>query len=325
MSICIALGPENAYFVHAPKRWAFGNLPEDVMTLLNQQPPITDIREMALGPNGSFLVVYNDSDGTGKLRYRNLPADLQGWLIRNGASVRHHASLQCSLGPNGAFFAIDVNGTIRGNLSAAMENACKERSLPNGVWRAGATPTSATFGPDGQFFITTADGGGYWNLAGSKGELGKTLEALNSLKDILVVLSPFHNDHWVLVDSRGTGMINGEVGDAAVPDFNNFEADLQEHLRNQRAPIQAKSVSQFQPQKSQHQPQNSHQRRSSNIVKGIHIGFKLMNNVMGGGGGGGVGDFVNNIPSIPIPTNGFNAGDPDLWTPIQNAASGPIQ
>ncbi|KAJ5769451.1 hypothetical protein N7520_004010 [Penicillium odoratum] len=284
MSICIALGPENAYFVNASKRWAF------------------DIREMALGPNESFLVLYIDSDGTDKLHYRNLPAGLQGWLIRNGASVRHHASLQCSLGPYGAFFAVDINGTVRGNLSAAMENACKERSLPNGVWRAGTMPTSATFGPDGQFFITTGGGGGYWNLAGTKGELNKTLEALNSLKDIL-------ERHWYN-QWRGWS--------AAVPDFNNFEADLQEHLRNQRAPVQTKSVSQF-------QPQHTHQRRSSNIVKGMNIGFKLMNNVMSGGGGGSVNDFVNYIPSIPIPTNGFNAGDPDFWTPIQNAAGGPIQ
>ncbi|KAH8894623.1 hypothetical protein GQ53DRAFT_762695 [Thozetella sp. PMI_491] len=281
MSTCIVLGPDNAYFFNAPKRSAFDHLPQDVTELMKRRPQIRDIREMALGPEGSFLVVYIDHNGIDRIMYRDLPVGLKGWLIKNGSSVRDHASLQCSLRPNGAYFAFDNNGSIRGNLPVGMENACKERLLPSGNWKTGAFPASVTFGPDGH------------------------------LRGILVVLSPSNSDHWILVNYNGIGRVDGDVEEAAIADFNNFEADLQEVVRNERIQVQAHA---------------SRQAQSRTINTGIKIGFKVLGAALGAGvsaGGGGPGS-AGDVSYVP-PTYVLNTGGSDFWTPIQSAASDPIQ
>ncbi|KAJ5930395.1 hypothetical protein N7466_005888 [Penicillium verhagenii] len=318
MSTCIELGPDNGYFVNAPNRWAFGNLPEGVMELIRQRPQIRDVRTMALGPNGSYLVVYIDHDGSDKLRHNNLPAGLKGWLIKDDISVRDHASLQCALGPNGAYFAFDAQNSTRGNLPVGMEKCCKDRILPNGNWQVGKFPASVAFGPDGQFVVTTTGGGGYWNLCGTKAKLNTILKELKGFKGVGVVLSQFDSDLWVLVNVNGAGPVDGLVAEAALADINNWEADLKEMLRN-------KQVQPRQPQPQQ--PRGSRQSKTRSIVSGINVGFKVLNAVLqvanaanGGGGGGDGGNYVQTSSG-----NDSNSGGSSFWTPLQDAASNPIQ
>lgn len=63
MSTCAAFGPNDSYFLNSPTKWSMAGLPPDVGALFTKQPKIKEVYEMALGPDGSYMVAYLDHTG----------------------------------------------------------------------------------------------------------------------------------------------------------------------------------------------------------------------------------------------------------------------
>jgi hypothetical protein len=63
MASVICFGPNESYFFNSPTQWSYHNLPPELTNLLMAQPKIREVHEMALGPNGSYLIIYTDARG----------------------------------------------------------------------------------------------------------------------------------------------------------------------------------------------------------------------------------------------------------------------
>jgi hypothetical protein len=72
MSSCACFGPNDAFFFNSPKAWYFSGLPDAVMAILSRQPKIRDVNEMALGPGGTYAVVYQNHEGAMMLGMCNI-------------------------------------------------------------------------------------------------------------------------------------------------------------------------------------------------------------------------------------------------------------
>lgn len=64
MSTCATFGPNDSYFLNSPTKWSMAGLPADLGALFTKEPKIKEVYQMALGPDGSYLVAYLDHVGS---------------------------------------------------------------------------------------------------------------------------------------------------------------------------------------------------------------------------------------------------------------------
>ena len=170
-------------------------LPQGVRDLfLLPEPKAKDVIEIALGPEGSYAVVYQSSAGL-RLLYHGLPDALRQWLIpvagKGVSATRDLNSLQVSLGPNNSFFAFDKKGALWSNLPKDFDYALSLRRNSKGNFNTGKYPSSVSFGPDGSFVMIMADGCCIHNLRGYDDVLEPFLESrkLGKLKDVVCYIA----------------------------------------------------------------------------------------------------------------------------------------
>lgn len=188
---CAAFGPNDSYFFNSPLKWSMCGLPDRINTLFNTGPKAKEIHEIALGPNGSYAIIFTDQTGI-KVRHSGLPQPVEQWLLNHSGrainSARDLASMQISLGPKGSYFAFDKNGCIWGNLPPALEAAVNERRNMNGYFKPGAYPYLVSLGAAGTYAMFTVGGGGSWYFGGQKNELDQYLHGLSSLMHVVCAL-----------------------------------------------------------------------------------------------------------------------------------------
>lgn len=63
VTTCVAFGPNDSYFFNSPTKWSRGGLPANVEKLFTGQNKVKDIFDMALAPDGSYSVTYQDASG----------------------------------------------------------------------------------------------------------------------------------------------------------------------------------------------------------------------------------------------------------------------
>lgn len=147
-----------------------------------------ELNEIALGPNGSYLVVYTKQDGTKYVNRWGIPESLRKWLVpiegKGLGATRNLSSLRCSLGPDGSYFAFDKNGATWADIPAPLEEALKNKLNEDGEFKQGIYPQSVALGANGTYVMTTVGGGALWHLKGTQDVLENYLKKakLGSLK-----------------------------------------------------------------------------------------------------------------------------------------------
>jgi hypothetical protein len=163
-------------------------LPDRINCLFNNEPKAKEIHEIALGPNGSYAIIFSDQAGI-KIRHSGLPLPVEQWLLNHSGrainSARDLTTLQITLGPYGSYFAFDKNGCIWGNIPAGLEHAVNERRDSNGCFKPGAYPYLVSLGAEGTYAMFTVASGGTWYFAGQKQQLDQYLNGMSSLMHVV--------------------------------------------------------------------------------------------------------------------------------------------
>jgi hypothetical protein len=190
---CAAFGPYNSYLLNSPRKWSMYGMPDRINCLFTTEPKAKSIHDIALGPNGSYAIVFTDQTGI-KVRHSGLPPAVEQWLLNHSGravnSARDLATLQISLGPNDSYFAFDKNGCIWGNLPPALEATVNEGRDHNGCFKPGAYPYLVSLGAAGTYAMFTTGGGGTWYFGGQKPQLDKYLSGMGSLMHVVCSLTP---------------------------------------------------------------------------------------------------------------------------------------
>lgn len=185
---CAAFGPSDSYLFNSPRKWSMCGLPDRVNSLFTIEPKAREIHEIALGPNGSYAIIFSDATGI-KVRHSGLPAAMEEWLLSHSKrainSARDLATMQITLGPNGSYFAFDKTGCTWGGLPPALDAAVNERRDGTGCFKPGAYPYLVSLGAAGTYTMFTVGGGGTWYFGGQKPELDQYLNGLGNLMHVV--------------------------------------------------------------------------------------------------------------------------------------------
>lgn len=185
---CAAFGPNNSYFFHSPHKTSVFNLPDRINSLFNTEPRATAFHDIALGPNGSYAIIFTDCTGI-KVRHFGLPQPVEQWLLDSSRRAlnpaRDLATMQISLGPNYSYFAFDKNGCIWCNLPPGLEAAINQRRENNGCFKPGAYPYLVSLGARGTYAMFTTGGGGTWYFGGQNQQLDLYLNGMGSLMHVV--------------------------------------------------------------------------------------------------------------------------------------------
>ncbi|KAF2095676.1 hypothetical protein NA57DRAFT_79389 [Rhizodiscina lignyota] len=308
---CAAFGPDSSFLFNSPSKWSFNGIPDGITELMTKAPKAKDILDVALGPDGSYCVVYTNQAGEPMLRRNELPPALEKWFIPvpgNGLSAKRDlASLNVALGPNGSFFAFDSNGAFWSNLPAGFNDALSQRLDSKGNFKSGDYPQSVSLGADGTYVMTTVGGGGMWNLCGTNDILSNFLKESKSLKGIYVILSPSRTGvHLVVTNTGGCASTTPTSCHQQYLDFAEDWKTSCQRVMNQAA-VRRRNAQQ-----------------SANIGKAVVKGLGLMNKILNAangnasGGGGQVYTSDTYVQDNSMDMSSF-------WAPINSAASDPIQ
>ena len=94
---CAAFGPYNSYFFNSPHKWSMCGLPDRINCLFNTEPKAKAFHDIALGPNGSYAIIFTDQTGL-KVRHSGLPQQVEQWLLNHSgraiSSARDLATMQ---------------------------------------------------------------------------------------------------------------------------------------------------------------------------------------------------------------------------------------
>lgn len=184
---CAAFGANDSYFFNSPHKWSMCGLPDRIISLFNTEPKAKEIHEIALGPNGSYAIIFSDQTGI-KVRHSGLPPPVEKWLLNHSGrainAARDLATMQITLGPNGSYFSFDKNGCIWGGLPPGLQSAIDERRDSNGCFKPGAYPYLVSLGAEGTYAMFTIGGSGSWNFGG-KQQLDQYLKGLSSLMHVV--------------------------------------------------------------------------------------------------------------------------------------------
>lgn len=185
---CAAFGPNDSYFLNTPGGWYMSRLPDRINSLFTTEPKAKRIHDIALGPYGSFAIIYSDATGI-KVRHAGLPQAVEQWLLNHSGqainAARDLASVQISLGPDGSYFAFDKNGCIWGGLPLALELDINERKDSNDCFKPGAYPYLVSLGAEGTYAMFTANGDGTWYFGGKQPQLEQYLNGMGSLMHVV--------------------------------------------------------------------------------------------------------------------------------------------
>lgn len=185
---CAAFGPENSYFFNSPRKWSMYGLPDRINSLFTTEPKAQQVHEIALGPNGSYAIIFTDATGI-KVRHSGLPQAVEQWLLNHSGrsinSARDLSTMQIALGPNGSYFAFDRNGSVWGGLPPALDAAVNVRRDSNGCFKPGQYPYLVSLGAAGTYAMVTVGGHGTWYFGGQKPQLDQYLSNLDSLMHVV--------------------------------------------------------------------------------------------------------------------------------------------
>ena len=119
--------------------------------------------------------------------HSGLPTALEKWLVPvlGKGVTRDIPSLKIVLGPGGAYFAYDKNGSAWGALPKAMNDAIEARRDEQGRFKPNQGPASVSLGSEGAYVFITTGGGGFWNLYGQNDILQQFLKDRNSLQGVV--------------------------------------------------------------------------------------------------------------------------------------------
>ena len=72
MAACVAFGPNGSYLFNSPIRRLKHELPPAITALINEQPKIKEVHDLALGPDGSYVIVYQNANNVHEISTRRL-------------------------------------------------------------------------------------------------------------------------------------------------------------------------------------------------------------------------------------------------------------
>ena len=72
MAACVAFGPNDSYFFNSPNKWSKHELPPVITALFTNEPKIKEVHDLALGPDGSYVIVYQNPNNVRDISTRRL-------------------------------------------------------------------------------------------------------------------------------------------------------------------------------------------------------------------------------------------------------------
>ena len=70
MATCVAFGPNGSYFFNSPNWWLKHELPPAITALINDKPKTKEVHDLALGPDGSYVIVYQNDNNVHEISTR---------------------------------------------------------------------------------------------------------------------------------------------------------------------------------------------------------------------------------------------------------------
>ncbi|MCJ1350631.1 MAG: hypothetical protein MMC33_000612 [Icmadophila ericetorum] len=293
------------------------NLPAAVDNLFTKQPPIKDVYELVLGPNGSYYIGYMAADGKNYTMHHGLPLHLNKWLSVNAKGFVDHdiRTTQITLGPNGSYVAKDKN---------KIQWCGVPDTLAKRLNTYGTRGTKlVALGIDDSFVVVGTDGSGLRNLKSKYETLEKLLEGFPN----------FANVHYLSLSTFNAIDVNGGVdkplfmlvmkngsSQGLCPDGHEarFEVVIQKIPNMQ---VQARPAARGAASGSSG---SSFLKVLSSAVKVVNVANQVLNGGNGGGGGGyngGGGDSGGGFD-----TSGFTAGlQQQTWSSVSGAAGDAVQ